>query len=232
VQVAAVLGWALPGSSSEHDRMFASIDAYAGVGSRNSFAAVELELEARRDRSEAQWSGILASGRAAWYVRPHRRHTVETSLEWSGGRRVLTPFQLSLGDRRGGIRGYVNADVGGASRSVLRLEDRWRIGNFRGTADAGIAAFFEVGRLWAGDAAYGVNTPWRPATGIGLLAAVPPRSRRLWRLDLAIPLAKEGKSQFEVRFTNEDRTRSFWREPNDVRRNRERALPARLLGWL
>jgi hypothetical protein len=58
---------------------------------------------------------------------------------------------------------------------------------------------------------------------VALLAAVPPRSRRVWRVDFAVPLRSTAGAQFGVRLSYEDRTRAFWREPNDVHRNRERA---------
>jgi hypothetical protein len=80
-----------------------------------------------------------------------------------------------------------------------------------------------VGKLWAGDAPYGVTTDYMPSVGVAVLAAVPRRSRRIWRLDIAFPLKREGGAQWGMRLTNEDRTRSFWNEPNDVRRNRERS---------
>jgi len=62
-----------------------------------------------------------------------------------------------------------------------------------------------------------------PSLGVALLAAVPRRSRRIWRLDIAFPLERKAGAQWGMRLTNEDRTRSFWNEPNDVRRNRERS---------
>jgi hypothetical protein len=130
---------------------------------------------------------------------------------------------LALGDLRGGVRGYEDAELGGAARLVGRLEERWRVGNIRGTGDLGIALFAEAGRLWAGDVPYGQATGWMPSVGVALLAAVPPRSRRIWRLDLGIPLSDAPGGQWGFRITNEDRTRGFWTEPNDLRRNRERS---------
>jgi hypothetical protein len=84
------------------------------------------------------------------------------------------PFQLALGDPRGGVRGYEDAELGGAARLVTRLEERWRIGNIRGTGDLGAAFFAEVGKLWAGDAPFGRTTGYLPSVGVALLA-VPPR---------------------------------------------------------
>jgi hypothetical protein len=174
---------------------------------------------------------VLASGRFGWYVRPHHRHTITGSVEASAGWRQVLPFQLALGDPRGGVRGYGDAELGGARRLVVRTEERWRIGTFRGTADAGVAAFVDAGRLWAGDAALGRDTPWEPSVGLGILAAVPPGSQRLWRVDLAVPLRADGGAKWELRFSSSDRTRAFWIEPNDVRLSRSRSVPASVFRW-
>ena len=121
------------------------------------------------------------------------------------------------------MRGYEESQLGGAARLVARVEERWHVGQRQGTADGGVSLFAEVGRLWAGDAPYGVTTGYMPSVGVALLAAIPPRSRRIWRLDFALPLKRTAGAEFGIRLTNEDRTRTFWNEPNDVRRNREKS---------
>ena len=220
VQATLTIGHGFPMGNAD-EKLFVSGNIYGGVGSAVSFAALEVAGEGRRTPNG--WEAVLVSGRLGAYLRPHPRHTIEGNLEYSAGRKQWLPFQLTLGDLRGGVRGYEGAQVGGASRLVGRVEERWRVGNIRGTADAGVALFTEVGRLWAGDAPFGVTTDYLPSVGVALLAAVPPRSRRVWRVDFAVPLQSTAGAQFGVRVSYEDRTRAFWREPNDVHRNRERA---------
>lgn len=222
VQAAFTFGHGLPFEGADNQEVFVSGSLYGGVGSAVSFAGLEVLAEGRRMAAGA-WEAVLVSGRFGTYFRPHPRHTVASSIEYSAGRRQWLPFQLALGDPRGGVRGYEDAELGGAARLVGRLEERWRVGNIRGTGDLGVAAFGEVGKLWAGDAPYGVTTDYKPSVGVALLAAVPPRSRRIWRLDIAVPLDPTAGARWGMRLTNEDRTRSFWNEPNDVRRNRERS---------
>ena len=221
VQAAFSLGRGLSLGGGRNDEVFASANLYGGVGSAVSFAGLEVLAEGRQ--MDGEWEDVLVSGRFGTYFRPHPRHTVTGSIEYSAGHRQWLPFQLALGDPRGGVRGYEDAELGGAERLVARLEERWRVGNIRGTGDLGFALFGEVGKLWAGDAPYGVTTDYMPSVGVAVLAAVPRRSRRIWRLDIAFPLKREGGAQWGMRLTNEDRTRSFWNEPNDVRRNRERS---------
>jgi hypothetical protein len=222
VQAALTIGRGLPVEGADRDEVFVSGNLYGGVGSAASFAGLEVLAEGRRMAS-GDWEALLLSGRFGVYLRPHPRHTWTGSLEYSAGRGQWLPFQLALGDPRGGVRGYEDAEIGGAARLVARLEERWRIGNIRGTGDMGVAFFAETGKLWAGDAPSGRTTGYLPSLGVAVLAAVPPRSRRIWRMDIAFPLERTAGAQWRFRITNEDRTRSFWNEPNDVRRNRERS---------
>lgn len=231
VQIGGTLGAGLPNGAPTGERLFAALDVYAGAGNPNSFAAVQMRMEGRWTDSSNVWDAFLTGGRFAWYLRPHPRNTIVTGVQWASGWRQLAPFQLSLADRRGGIRGFEHSDVGGGRRIVGRVEERWRIGSFRGTADAGVAMFTDVGRIWAGDAPLGTDSPTLSSIGVGLLAAVPPRSQRMWRLDVSVPLRRSYGARWEVRFTNEDRTRAFWDEPNDVRRTRQRSVPASVFQW-
>jgi hypothetical protein len=114
---------------------------------------------------------------------------------------------------------------------VLRFEDRYRIGRVRQLTALAAAVWLDAGRLWAGDAPFGVDTRVKYSAGIGILAALPPRSRRTWRVDLAFPLNDRGDAKFEIRFTNHVFTRWFWREPRDVQAGRERAIPNSVYNW-
>jgi hypothetical protein len=71
----------------------------------------------------------------------------------------------------------------------------------------------------------------RATVGVGVLAAVPRRSRRLWRVDFGFPLGGDPNSAFEVRFRGADFTRIFSRESRDIEQARERSLPRSLFTW-
>lgn len=207
-------------------------DFYAGTGSGTSFAALRLEGEARHDREGQRWDAMVASGRMAWYAKPAPAYTLIAGAELSGGWRwrERIPFQLRLGDRQGGVRGYARSRVAGAVRSVARLEARRVIGPVTRHASLGLAAFADAGRVWAGDAPFGVNSPVKAGVGIGLLAAIPPPSRRLWRLDVAVPVSADAHARWEVRLTVV-RASGFWQEPDDVARARAGAAPATIFTW-
>jgi hypothetical protein len=70
-----------------------------------------------------------------------------------------------------------------------------------------------------------VNTPWRATLGAGVLASIPPRSRRLYRFDIAYGLNPDLRSRrWEFRLTSGNFTRIFWQDPDEARRGRERSL--------
>ena len=230
-QLGTLLGRSLSVLGSEDDDIFAAADLYIGAGTPRVFGAMQLQAEGRQDYDENRWDGILGSGRAAGYARLGSRHTLVGSVEWSGGWRQRLPFQLTLADAEGGVRGYRDSRAAGARRVVVRLEERWRFWRPRDLADVGLAVFADGGRLWAGDVPFGVSTPPKIGVGGALLVALPPQSRHVWRLELAMPVSEDPHAGWEVRLFSSDLTRVFWREPRDVARNRERSLPVSVFSW-
>lgn len=232
LQVGAAYGQSLAiGSARDRDRFIAT-GLYAGVGGPKSFLGLQMTSEARNDRGARVWDNHVASGRLAWYFRPAVRQLSLVSVEWSAGRDMRTPFQLSLGDIDGGLHGHRRTDIPGAERLVVRAEQRLVIPSRLNVADLGIAGFAEAGKLWGEPSVpYSVTTPIRGALGFSILGAVPPRSRRLWRVDFAMPVGSDPKKRFEIRVSNEDRTRVFWRDPRDVLAARERTVPTSLFTW-
>ncbi|MEO6443674.1 MAG: hypothetical protein ABIZ91_11455 [Gemmatimonadaceae bacterium] len=231
-QLGLTLGHSLPASRgvAENEKYVAG-NVYFGVGGTNSFAAFQGDLEGRRSAETDGWDDVITNGRLAWYLKPHPRHLLLADITWGGGWHARIPYQLSLGARRGGLRGYDDVSVGGARRVVGRVEERWRVGSLRGSAGVGVGVFTELGRVWAGDVPLGMNSGVRQALGVSLIAAVPPRSQRSWRLDVAFPLDRRDGSRWGMRLTNEDRTRQFYSPPGDVRRVRERTLPQSIFSW-
>ncbi|HEU4630760.1 MAG TPA: hypothetical protein VFS08_13495 [Gemmatimonadaceae bacterium] len=230
-QAGAMLGRSLAVLGSRDDDIFVAADLYAGAGSPNSFLMLSAKGEGRQDYDTNRWDGVLGSARLAWYLRLAPTQTTVSSVEWSGGWRTRVPFQLLLGQPDGGVRGYAHSASSGARRLVARAEHRWFLGHYRESAEYGLAAFVDAGRLWAGDVPFAENTPTMVGAGIGLLAAVPPGSQRLWRLDLAYPLSHDPRGRLEIRISSSNLSRNGWREPVDVRRSREQSMPEGLFSW-
>jgi hypothetical protein len=209
---------------------FLSADLYAGLGSARSLVALRVEGEARHDPGTNRWDSMVASGRLAWYWKPSDAHVVIASNEFSGGWRVRIPFQLRLGAVPGGVRGYFNSRVVGAVRSVARVEERWSLGQLNRHVGLGLASFADAGVVWAGDAPFGVNSDVKAGVGVGLLVAVPPQSKRLWRLDLAVPVSPDARARWEIRLTTVW-AGGFWSEPRDVAQARAGAAPSLIFTW-
>jgi hypothetical protein len=229
-QLGTLIGRSLSVFSTTDDDYLVAADLYAGVGGETGIVTVSARGEGRQNYDTNEWDGILGSARVAMIRRLSARHTATVSLDWSGGWRQRIPLQLALGRAPGGVRGYRRSEEAGARRAVARLEHRWYIGQLKRQSDVGIALFGDAGRVWKGDAPYGVDTPLRYAVGVSVLAAVPPRSKRTWRLDLAAPLGGNANANWEVRLTSSVAGRD-WREPADASRSRERSVPASVFNW-
>lgn len=230
-QIGAVFGLQ-PWSDSPLRNSFAAVDAYGAGRSRRNFVGFRTEIESRFDAVGMRASHVVGSGRAAWYFTPTRRWTSELSSEYAGAWKTILPFQLELGDRQGGLRGYARSHEPGGQRLIGRVEQRAFIGRFRGqTAGVGAAFFTEAGKLWAGDVPFGRETPVRASAGFALLASVPARSQRTIRAEVAFPFSRANGARTELRFTIREPARGFFTEPARVRGARIASPAEHVFTW-
>jgi hypothetical protein len=230
-QLGTQFGRSLTVLGARDDDVFMSGDLYVGAARENAATRVQIQGEGRRSNDLNAWDGVVTSGRATQYVKVSDWQTAIASIEWSSGWRLRVPFALTLGEQRGGVRGYADETRPGGQRGIVRLEDRLVVGRPFGLGDAGIGFFADAGRLWAGDVLFGESTPVRASMGFSILASVPPRSARLWRLDIAVPINPAGPRRLELRITSNDQTTFFWREPDDVQIAREKTVPSSIFNW-
>lgn len=230
-QVGAILG-VRPRLDGMFADNFAAVDLYIGGRTRRSFAGLRLDVQSRVDFEHSTWEHLVMSGRTAWYFQPRRRWVSELSVEGAGVWRSILPFQIELGDRRSGVRGYARSHEPGSHLLVARLEQRLDLARYQGARGAiGAVAFADAGRGWRGDAPFGVSTPIRTSVGVGLLAAVPARSRRTIRAELAVPLDRATGARPELRFAVRQPTSGFWAEPPRVQWARLSAVPEQIFSW-
>ena len=230
VQFGGQFGRPLKRSGIGTSDFFASGDAYGGWGTQKLFVGTEWVFSGRK--SANGWDGRLISGRTALYVKPAKKATTIVSTEFTGGKDVRVPFQVPLGATRFGLRGFHDSYDAGGSRIILRGEQRQAIGRPWGFADVGAIVFGETGRVWAGRVPFGVTTPWRAAVGTGMLVSIPPRSRRLYRFDVVYALNPDMRShRWDVQLTSGNFTRTFWQDPDESRRARERSLISNLFSF-
>jgi hypothetical protein len=231
-QLGTMFGRSLAVLGSRDDDIFMAGDLYVGAVGRNNALRFQLEGEGRHSNDDSRWDGLLTTARAVEYFKATPTNTTTASLEFSGGWRQRLPFNLTFGDRDGGVRGFASSNTPGGQRLVGRLENRTYIGRPFNLADIGVGVFADAGRLWAGDIPYGVTTPVRKSFGVSLLGTVPPASARLWRLDLAIAANPEMPGhRFELRISSTDKTTFFLPEPSDIQATRERTVPSSVFRW-
>lgn len=211
--------------------LFVTADLYAGRGDTTDATRIQLRAQGTRSATDGRWGRAIATGRLSHQLKTSRHHSFALSAEWAGSWRPGSPLQLMLGARDGGVRGYRGSREGGGRRAVVRLEERVAVPNVRGMGDIGVATFADAGRVWSGGDPFGVTTPFRTSLGISLMAAVPSRSARLWRLDLALPLDRPALNRVTIGLTRGDRSAVFWREPADVAAMRGPTVPSSVFAW-
>ncbi len=228
-QLAATFERGLGAFSATDQSSLVSANMYAGAGTPRSFVGLAMQGEELPAGGADSWSAAALSGRLAWYIKQSDTRTFEASAEFAGGWRERLPLQLSLGDPVSGVRGYNGAAIAGGRRAVLRFEER-RVSYQTKFIQWGTALFTDIGKTWSGDVPFGESVV-RPSIGVGLLAAVPPKSRRMIRADLAVPVAGGAPKGWVLRVFATDMTRFFWRDPNDLAPVRAGAPASSIFGW-
>lgn len=183
----------LPGFDSDND-MYVAADFYAAAGPPDLFIASRIRVDGRRGYDvapgEPEMRDVLAESEIMAYVRPHAldRHTLLLRAAASGGWNPEIPFQLSLGGERA-VRGWPREAFPGGRRVVLTAEDRWyHAWLFPDVADIGTSLFLDLGRIWPGEAPYGVDSGWRGTLGTGLRINFPAGGTNTFRIDAAFPV--------------------------------------------
>jgi hypothetical protein len=196
-EVELAVGRSLPGLRADND-LYASLDLYAAAGPPAAFFAARVRTDARRDYSatpdQPELKDILSEGELFLYLQPALlpNHTLLLRGAGAAGWNVRTPYQISLGGERS-LRGWPERELPGGRRIVLTAEDRWYAGwPFPDVADVGTSLFVDVGRIWAGDAPYGMDSGWRAAVGGGLRVNFPAGGTNTVRVDAAFPVGADG----------------------------------------
>jgi hypothetical protein len=235
LQFGTFFGHSVAALGTRGEDTFVSSAIYTGAGTQDWFLGMQAQGEGRENDINHGWDGILVSGRAAAYWKPAGNQVFILDEEYGLGLRQRIPFQLGFADFRGGIRGYRQSQDAGGERSVSRLEYHYSLPPIRQLAQIGVGPFVDVGRLWAQDTPFAVNTPFTVGTGLSIFVAVPPRSRRMWRLDIAFPVTREPHvNGVEFRFTTQTfsyTSYTFYLEPHDISNAREQVVPASIFNY-
>jgi outer membrane protein assembly factor BamA len=127
--------------------------------------------------------------------------------------------------------GYAPDRFPGGARLSVSAENRHRLTTVGRLVDLGSTVFFDVGRMWANDAAFGVNSGLRASAGLGVRLASPTGSRTTYRLQAAMPF-ESGVGTREIVFTLQiERLLRLESGPTDVQLGRSRDLAVRSAGF-
>ena len=189
------LGWSSPLFGA--DREAAVLDAMAGTGFRltpRQTLLLSSDLSGRLESGGPQ--NLVLHGSARYYWRDFGDHLFFATLEGDAGRRLDPENQILLGGDNG-LRGYPLRYQDGDARALLTLEQRFftDLYPFR-LFHVGGAAFFDIGRTWAGESGLAPNYEWLRDVGVGLRLS-PSRSglANVVHIDLAFPLDGDGSIQ-------------------------------------
>jgi len=174
----------VPGLDDYFGRVHASFGAPVG----STLLHGGFTAEARHD--EGEFRDVLFDADVVGYLRNEALpgSTLFLRASYGGGWNTWLPFQVNLGGREG-VRSLRDARFPGGRIAKFVVEERYMFPwPRRGQADLGVTAFWDVGRVWAGDAPYGIDSEWESALGFGLRVGLPSRTRNVFRIDLAFPV--------------------------------------------
>lgn len=237
-----------PGNRSHELR--GRLSLFQGASGHSWVFNSELGIEGARlvagTPADRGFRDVLAEFGAYFYWQPRRRpatpdaepvqtmdvprHTLVLGVTAAGGWHSSLPFQLTLGGPFG-IRGYSREDFPAAQKLVAHFEDRITLdGPFRELFDLGLTVFADAGAGWQGTVPFAADTQLQAAVGAGLRLGFPAGSRKVVRLDLAVPMRQGGlrSLQFRVNYDAVSLLAGFGDE--QVRRSRGGSQIATLFG--
>jgi hypothetical protein len=193
----AILGLGRSLTSLEpDDDLYTTLALYTGFELGDALLIGRGRIDARRDLRATgdapEWEDIYLENELLGYLQTPLlpRQTIFGRAAVVSGWNTRTPFQLTLGGPTG-LRGFDRERMPGGRRFVATIEDRFYIGwPFPNVLDVGGTVFADVGRVWPGDAPFGIDSGWRASAGLGLRGSFPEGSRSAYRIDIAWPVER------------------------------------------
>ena len=194
LDVGLTVGRSIGGSttgSGELEDVYTRARLFAGAAPGPVTATFAGSVEGRSViTGDSGWRDVIAEVDGLLYWQPGAlgSHTLFARVAASGGWSMTVPFQLTLGGPEG-VRGYDREAFPGGRRLLLSVEDRiyvpWPLPEL---VDVGLTLFADAGRMWSGDAPFGIDSGWKAAAGGGLRIGFPAGTRGVVRVDAAWPL--------------------------------------------
>jgi hypothetical protein len=154
------------------------------------FSILQANGEVRRDLDAGRWRDAYVAARWVNVWKWSEAGANEFTVFYSAGWQTTVPFQLTLGGPER-LTGYTFDRYPGGERLTARLENRHNLVRVGRLFDLGSVINVDVGRMWANDALFGVDSGTRGSLGIGLRFAAPAGSRQTYRLIVGIPFERD-----------------------------------------
>ena len=180
-------GVLIPDEATGADEFFGRVNGSFTAPIGSSILHGGAYIESRQ--ASAGWQDVLSDAELVAYLRNDGLpgQTLFLRASAAGGWNTSMPYQISLGGREG-LRALPEDRYPGGRTVRFVAEDRIVFPWPSSTLDLGMTVFADVGRVWPGDAPFGVDSGWRKGVGAGVRIGFPRRSRHAWRADLAFPL--------------------------------------------
>lgn len=226
-----VIGLAGKALGANDSHVLVGVDLYGGarvVG--DWFSLLRIDGEALRDFDADRWRDVFAAAEWTnlWII--NARSVTEVTARFRAGWQTTLPFQLTLGGPWG-LAGYAPDRYPGGALLAVRVENRYRLTTVGRLLDLGSTAFLDLGRMWANDAAFGVNSGLRASAGLGVRLASPTGSRTTYRLQVAFPIEARVSARDIVFTLHIDRLLGLESGPTDAQLDRSRDLAVRYSGY-
>ena len=180
------------------------------VGSAQTLLRWSVQTSWISRRPGASHGQSSIDGRAVVSMKQSEAQLTLFSVAGGSYRNARVPTQLTFRDDETGLLGYRTADFGGAQRVIVAVEERHRLPLATRRLEVALAGLAQTGRLWAGDAPYGVTTPWRTGVGLAIITAFPAGAKQTLRIEFGTPVnPPPGLQRAELRIFYSDRTGRF-----------------------
>lgn len=192
-ELTTVLGRTVTAFGTDTNDTYARLDAFYGVDLGGLTTTSKLRGEARlvdmASPGSSPWRDLGLSGDFQAYVQPSGSplQVFIAGLRLRARANVDQPFQSTLGGESG-VRSYRDDEMPVGSSVVAFAEHRLNLALFKPTVDLGLTVFGDVGRGWASDVPFAVDTGWRSAVGVGIRIGAPAGTGSISHIELAWPV--------------------------------------------
>ncbi len=196
-ELTLTVGRTLADWSSSPADTYGRIDGFVGTTLGDLTATAVLRAAGRLLDSSpdgvSPWRDLEVRGSGQAYVQPggSPAHTLVAGMRFNVYDNVDQPYQTALGGEFG-VRSFREDEIPVGSNFMAYAEHRFNTTWFKPTVDLGFTVFGDIGRGWASNVPFGIDTGWRKAVGVGLRMGFPAGTGSITRIELAWPVGRVG----------------------------------------